>query len=146
MPHGSMHVILESQLQMNRIIVTLEDYHAVPKRNFLLSGEIYYLEFWPRAPHSRDVKVHTLCCKCLGSFAFLWCKMPVPEGWNEGGRKATPTSILIFDLWCDTRLRRSRAATPPIFCRLLWIFIEKVCSKFERDWSNNVKGMNFSML
>ena len=45
MPHGSMHVILESQLQMNRIIVTLEDYHAVPKRNFLLSGEIYYLQF-----------------------------------------------------------------------------------------------------
>ena len=31
---------------------------------------------------------HTLCCKCLGSFAFLWCKMPMfwRAGMREGGK------------------------------------------------------------
>ena len=44
---------------------------------------------------------HTLCCKCLGSFTFLWCKMPMfwRAGMREGGRKATPTSISIFDFY-----------------------------------------------
>ena len=41
--------------------------------------------------------IHT----CLGSFAFLMMQNAyVLEGGNEGGRKATPTSISIFDfLW-----------------------------------------------
>ena len=32
--------------------------------------------------------VCTLCCKCLGSFAFLWCKMPMfrRAGMREGGK------------------------------------------------------------
>ena len=42
---------------------------------------------------------YTLCCKCLGSFAFLWCKMPMFRrlGMREGG-KSLPLAFqyLIF--------------------------------------------------
>ena len=48
-----------------------------------------------------EIKTHipryALCCKCLGSFAFYEYNAYVPEGGNEGERKATPTSISIFD-------------------------------------------------
>ena len=48
-----------------------------------LVGQYHYLQvlntiiYWP-----------TLCCKCLGSFAFLWCKMPMfwRAGMREGGK------------------------------------------------------------
>ena len=30
---------------------------------------------------------------------FMMSNAPVPEGGNEGGRKATPISILIFDFY-----------------------------------------------
>ena len=37
---------------------------------------------------SSHQRIHTLCCKCLGSFAFLWCKMSMfwRAGMREGGK------------------------------------------------------------
>ena len=45
----------------------------------------------------------TLCCKCIGSLASLYCKMAMFQrmGMKEGGG-ATPTSISIFDFF-DTK-------------------------------------------
>ena len=70
MPRGSMLVILETQLQMNKIIVTLEDYRAVPKINFLLSGEIYliYLSLWGTA--MRILERHGI--QTSSSFLKIW--------------------------------------------------------------------------
>ena len=44
---------------------------------------------------------YTLCCKCLRSFACFYSKMPMFRitGMREGGRKATPTSVSIFDFY-----------------------------------------------
>ena len=43
---------------------------------------------------------YTLCCKCLGSFLFLWCKMPMfwRAGMREGG-KPLPLAFQYLLLW-----------------------------------------------
>ena len=52
---------------------------------------------------------YTLCCKFLGSFAFLWCKMAMfwRAGMREGGKPLPLVfQYLIFMLWraCDLSL------------------------------------------
>ena len=67
---------LHSSLGVGQCIIGAQLSHQHEKR---LLSECWIIHF---------AMACTLCCKCLGSFAFLWCKMPMfrKVGMREGGK------------------------------------------------------------
>ena len=54
-----------------------------------------------QTPLKMEHHLCTLCCKCLGSFAFLWCKMPMfwRAGMREGGKPLPLAFHYLIFIW-----------------------------------------------
>ena len=66
----------------------INNFGSKPRKKYSRTANILFWlhRFWL---HGRlRISWYTLCCKCLGSFAFLWCKMPMfwRAGMREGGK------------------------------------------------------------